>query len=111
LLAFFWFAFEASWMALSLFRRLPHGFAKAYAMGALGGLAGSLVAGMLGDWIIPFYYNGGIVGFRSSLIFWVFLGGLLALKRQPLASVETERQRQSHSYSRPLSYQPALETS
>ena len=31
-------------------------------------------AGMLGDWIVPFYYNAGVLGFRSSLLFWVFLG-------------------------------------
>ena len=41
----------------------------------------ALAAGMLGDWIIPFYYNGGVLGFRSSLLFWVFLGGALALRR------------------------------
>jgi hypothetical protein len=81
LLAFAWFAFEAGWLALRLYVRAPVGFPKAYVAGAFGGLAGSLVAGMLGDWIIPFYYNAGILGFRSSLLFWVFLGGMLAVKR------------------------------
>jgi hypothetical protein len=81
LLAFTWFAFEISRMTFRLLSFLPAGFPNAYLVGALGGLAGSLVSGMLGDWIIPFFYNIGIRGFRSSLLFWVFLGGVLALKR------------------------------
>jgi hypothetical protein len=81
LLIFAWFSFEAGWLMLRLQRQFPSGFPRAYAIGALGGLVGSLIAGMLGDWILPFYYNGGILGFRSSLLFWVFLGGFLALKR------------------------------
>jgi O-antigen ligase len=88
LLVFVWFAFEVILTALRLQRQVPTGFPRAYVVGALGGLAGSLIAGMLGDWIIPFYYNAGILGFRSSLLFWVFLGGLLAVKRMAAASVE-----------------------
>jgi hypothetical protein len=41
---------------------------------------------MLGDWIIPFYYNGGVLGFRSSLLFWVFVGGALSLRRMVAAT-------------------------
>jgi O-antigen ligase len=88
LLAFVWLSFEIGSLTLRLYRRVPAGFAQAYVIGALGGLIGSLVSGMLGDWIIPFYYNAGILGFRSSLLFWVFLGGILALKRMTLAPVE-----------------------
>ena len=90
LLAFCWLAFEISWMTLRVYRRVPAGFARAYALGALGGLTGSLVAGWLGDWIIPFYYNAGILGFRSSLFFWVFLGGILALNRMTFSQSEAE---------------------
>lgn len=81
LFAFGWFAFEIFRMGVRLTRCLPQGFAQAYVIGAIGGLAGSLAAGMLADWVIPFFYNIGIRGFRSSLLFWVFLGGVLALKR------------------------------
>jgi hypothetical protein len=35
---------------------------------------------MLGDWFLPFIYNVGYEGFRSSVLAWVFLGGLLALE-------------------------------
>ena len=39
-----------------------------------------LVAGMLGDWVIPFVYNVGLKGFRASVLGWIFLGGLVALQ-------------------------------
>ena len=81
LLAFSWFVLEVARLAWRLRSRVPAGFAQAYAVGALAGLAGSLVSGFLADWIVPFAYNVGIRGFRSSLLFWVFLGGLLAVKR------------------------------
>jgi hypothetical protein len=81
LLLFFWFAFEALRLALRMRVRAQAGFARGYAVGALAGLAGSLVAGLLADWIIPFAYNIGLRGFRSSMLFWIFLGGLLALNR------------------------------
>ncbi|PWH19836.1 MAG: hypothetical protein DDG58_04135, partial [Ardenticatenia bacterium] len=45
----------------------------------LAGLAGTLVAGMLADWFIPFVYNIGLAGFRASILGWLFLGGLIAL--------------------------------
>jgi hypothetical protein len=89
-LAFAWFSFEAVVMLLRLIPRVPAGFPHAYVVGTLGGLVGSLGAGMLGDWIIPFYYNAGILGFRSSLLMWVFLGGALALKRIARPVVEVE---------------------
>jgi hypothetical protein len=86
LLAFCWFVVEVLRLALRLFSRVPTGFAKAYVVGALGGLAGSLVSGFLADWIVPFTYNIGLTGFRSSLLFWFFLGGLLSLKRMMSAA-------------------------
>jgi O-antigen ligase len=84
LLVFGWFAIEAMLLAVKLWRWLPDGFARGYAAGSLGGLAGMLVAGVLADWIIPFTYNIGLRGFRSSLLFWFFLGGLVSLRRMLL---------------------------
>lgn len=88
LLAFGWVAVEVLRLALKLRHRVCRGFERAYVFGAIAGLAGSLASGLLADWIIPFTYNVGMRGFRSSLLFWFFLGGLLALKRtgsQPAA--------------------------
>jgi hypothetical protein len=76
-------------MTLQMQRRVPDDFAHGYVVGALGGLVASVAAGMLGDWIIPFYYNAGVLGFRSSLLFWVFMGGVLALKRMDVLVAES----------------------
>ncbi len=67
---------NAAW---KLYRRLPDGFARAYAAACVAGLIATLVSGMLGDWFLPFVYNIGLAGMRSSILFWVFMGGLLAL--------------------------------
>lgn len=81
LACFLWFAWEVARLGWGLCKRVPEGFPKAFVIGALGGLAGSLASGMLGDWILPFVYNVGLHGFRSSIMFWLFLGGLVALEQ------------------------------
>jgi O-antigen ligase len=81
LLAFAWLVVESARLVRRLRRRVASPFAQAYLVGMAGGLAGSLVAGLLADWIVPFVYNIGFTGFRSSLLFWFFLGGLLAVGR------------------------------
>jgi hypothetical protein len=94
LLAFMWFAYEVGVAAWRLRRRFFGDFRAAYVAGAIGGLIGSLASGALADWILPFYYNIGFGGLRSSLFFWLFLGGLLVLIR---ASNEEEEQRYAFS--------------
>jgi O-antigen ligase len=79
LVCFLWFAGALGWLGWQLRSRLPEGFQKAYVIGALGGLAGTLAAMMLGDWVIPFVYNVGFTGFRASLLGWMFLGGMVAI--------------------------------
>jgi O-antigen ligase len=81
LICFLWFAVEAGWLGLRLSLRIPEGFGKAYVYGCMGGLAGTLVAAMLGDWVIPFAYNVGLGGLRASIFAWIFLGGLVTLER------------------------------
>ena len=78
LLLFFWQVGRLGWQ---LREQAPAGFARAYAYGALGGLAGMVVAGMMGDWVLPFFYNVGLSGFRSSVLGWLFLGGLVSLEQ------------------------------
>jgi len=79
-LAFFaWFILEVGRLAWRLRAGTPEGFARAYVYGALGGLLGTIVAGMLGDWVLPFVYNIGLDGFRISVLAWIFLGGLVVL--------------------------------
>jgi hypothetical protein len=81
LLCYFWFIWEVGWLGWRLRLKVPEGFARAYVNGALAGLVGMLVAGALGDWILPFVYNIGLVGFRASIFGWLFLGALIALYR------------------------------
>lgn len=76
---FSWFFAEVGKLGWRLRTRVREGFSEAYVYGALGGLVGTAVAGMLGDWIIPFVYNVGFSGFRASVLGWIFLGGLVAL--------------------------------
>ena len=59
---------------------MPAGFAPAYLYGAVGGLAGTVALGMFGDWVLHFVYNIGLNGFRSSILAWLFLGGLVTLE-------------------------------
>jgi len=77
---FTWLIWHVCKHGLSLRKTTSEGFPQAYVYGALTGLAGTLAAGMLGDWIIPFVYNIGLAGFRTSVLGWIFLGGLIALE-------------------------------
>lgn len=78
---FLWFTYEVIRSGWRLRTKVPEGFAQAYVYGALGGLIGTIVAGMLGDWVLPFVYNIGFAGLHASLLGWLFLGGLFALEQ------------------------------
>ena len=81
LVCFLWLLWEVGRLGWRLRKDAPAGFAQAYVYGALGGLAGMVVAGMLGDWILPFFYNVGLNGLRSSMLGWLFLGGLVSIEQ------------------------------
>jgi O-antigen ligase len=85
---FLWFLVEVALLGRRLAPRVQEGFQMAYVFGAIGGLAGTLVAMMLADWFLPFVYNIGFPGFRSSSLAWMFLGGLVALEGRYLAADE-----------------------
>ena len=79
LIIFFWFFFEVGKLGYQLRNRVQEGFEQAYVYGVLGGLAGTIVAGVLADWILPFVYNIGFNGLRASTLAWIFMGGLVSL--------------------------------
>ena len=81
---FTWMVIELARLGWGLRRYFEDGFRLAYSISALGGMAGMLVSGFLGDWFLPFLYNIGIPGFRASLFAWIFLGGLLVLEQDML---------------------------
>lgn len=76
-----WFFLEAGALGWRLRDKAPEGFARSYVYGAMGGLAGSVFAGMLGDWLLPFVYNIGLAGLSASILAWIFLGGLVSLEQ------------------------------
>ncbi|MCB0193225.1 MAG: O-antigen ligase family protein [Anaerolineae bacterium] len=79
-IAFIYLFVVVGWLGWELRKRVPEGFPLAYVYGALGGLVATLVAAALGDWVLPFFYNVGLSGFRASVWSWVFLGGLVVLE-------------------------------
>lgn len=81
LLCFVWFLWEIGLLGWRLRDQAPSGFAQAYVYGAIGGLAAMIVAGMFGDWVLPFFYNVGLNGFRTSAFGWMFLGGLVSIEQ------------------------------
>lgn len=81
LICFLWILWEAGRFAWRLREKVPSGFPRAYVYGTLGGIAGTLVACMLVDWVLPFVYNIGFNGFRASVLPWLFLGGLVSLNQ------------------------------
>ena len=80
LACYLWLLFEIGRLGWRLREQASAGFARAYVYGGLGILAGIAVVGMLGDWVLPFFYNVGMHGFRSSMLGWFFLGGLVSIE-------------------------------
>jgi len=78
---FFWFAVEVARLGLRLRAYFTQGFAAGYVNGMLAAGAASLVLMMFADWILPFVYNIGFPGFQSSVLVWLFLGGLVTLEQ------------------------------
>src|SRR5690606_20079349 len=90
-----WFFAAVAQAGWRLRNRVEDGFARAYVYGALGGLVATVASGFLGDWFLPFVYNVSLAGMRSSILAWLFLGGLIALERmsatEPAAAVRARR--------------------
>jgi hypothetical protein len=78
---FLWFAGEVAGLGLRLRAGHTRGFLAGYVNGVLAAGAGSLVIMVLGDWILPFVYNVGFLGFQASVLVWLFMGGLVALEQ------------------------------
>jgi O-antigen ligase len=75
-----WFLIELGRLGWRLRTRFQGGFEEGYVQGALAGFVATLVAMLLADWFLPFVYNIGFPGFRTSALAWMFLGGLVALE-------------------------------
>jgi len=79
--AFVWLMAAIARLGWHLRQEAAEGFPRAYVCACLAGLAGSLAAGMLADWFLPFVYNIGFAGFRASMLGWMWLGGMVAVRK------------------------------
>lgn len=80
----FWFYFEIGREIFAAIREAPEGFERSFLYSVFGGLGATIIAGMFGDWVLPFVYNIGMEGFRSSMLPWLFLGAGAAIARRIL---------------------------
>lgn len=96
LLAFLWFFGEVGRLGLRLRERVTDGFSRAYVYGSLGALVATLVTATLADWVLPFFYNIGMYGFRTSVLVWLFLGGLVSLKHMTSADKKAQGAHERH---------------
>ncbi|NUM47179.1 MAG: O-antigen ligase family protein, partial [Anaerolineales bacterium] len=85
---YIWLLAQIGHLAWTLRSKVQGGFSIAYVNGAIGGGVGMIVVAFLGDWVLPFVYNIGLLGFRTSVAGWLFLGGLVVL--QQLHSTSTK---------------------
>ena len=92
---FLWFMGELAWIAWRLRTDAEKGFNQAYVYGVIGGIAGTMVAAALADWVFPFVYNIGMHGFRGSMLGWLFLGGLIAVEYATRQQKESDVARQT----------------
>ena len=90
-----WFFGAQAWGGYTFWRKLKGrgGFAESLSAAVLAGTVGSFLAMGLGDWLLPFAYTQGIVGFDGAVINWMFMGSLWSLHRiyRQGAAIGTER--------------------
>jgi O-antigen ligase len=61
------------------------GFIEAFSVAVFGGYFGTIVAMVLGDWIVPFVYTQTIAGFDYASYTWVMLGAAVALYQSKIS--------------------------
>lgn len=95
------------WMALKTYFIVPKGgFFHGLASFLIAAWAISMLSGMLGDWVIPFAYTGGLGGFDYSVWHWLMPGMAVALyyycKAQQSRSLSNKVDATENSISRSL---------
>jgi O-antigen ligase len=90
-LFFLWFFGAQAWGGYKLRRKLQDrgDFAESLSAAVVGGTIGCVVAMALGDWLLPFAYTQGIIGFDLAMFNWLFMGSLWALKHSLAAEAST----------------------
>ena len=96
LVVFGWLALEVSRVALRLRVRFEteeeDEFTAGYVNGMIAAGVSALILMLFADWMLPFVYNIGFIGFQSSIMFWFFTGGLLFLdSKEKMLAAERNR--------------------
>lgn len=81
-LVWLWLVVAAAREGFVVLKHAQPGALRTLGLAACGGLAASVVAMVLGDWILPFAYNQGIEGYRYTVFSWIFLGVLMSIRHQ-----------------------------
>lgn len=77
-----WFIVEITRLGWRLYQVTPrNGFLYAFVIGTFGGLVATFTSGLLGDWFLPYVYNATIRSLRTSILPWLFMGGLVAVEQ------------------------------
>ena len=86
-----WFFVVQVWNGYKLRIGLKnHGdFAESLSVAVVAGTVGCVIAMALGDWLFPFAYTQGIVGFDAAMINWFFMGSIWALSHSLASGVTT----------------------
>ncbi len=87
-----WFFAAQAWGSYKLWLKLRGrgDFAESLSAAVLAGTAGCVIAMALGDWLVPFAYTQGIIGFDLAMFNWFFMGSLWALNRNLASGAVTE---------------------
>jgi len=84
-----WFMGASLWYGWRTVQITPPGLLRTVAIVATAGWAGALVSMVFGDWVLPFVYNQGIVGFRYAIYSWLFLGLLVVVRQMAEQHVQS----------------------
>jgi len=86
-----WFFGAQAWGNYKLRLKLQGqgNFAESLSVAVLGGTAGCIIAMALGDWLLPFAYTQGIIGFDLAMLNWLFMGSLWALRHNLASGAST----------------------
>lgn len=86
-----WIAAEIAKLGMRLLGAYRDGFEAGYVRAMLAAGVGASAVMLFADWILPFVYNIGFPGFQASVLFWLFLGGLVALEANMNAENDGQR--------------------
>jgi len=77
-----WFFAVQAWNGYKLRLKLQGrgDFTESMTAAVLAGTASCVIAMALGDWLLPFAYTQGIIGFDLAMLNWFFMGSLWALR-------------------------------